>query len=366
MNYVHFDLEDFLEDEYFQNWVKAPTLEACSFWNHFLQHHPEKSEVVGAAKHLLLSLHTDMKNEAPSYQQMDAMWQNIQTGMAPTAHITKPLWSVLSKLMTAAAAVIIVGGWLLRPEVMRVQDKKANITYSKLITASKTELIEKTNRTHKSIQYHLPDGSKVVMEPNSSISYARDFNVKSEREVYLSGQAFFNVTRNISRPFYVYANELVTKVLGTSFTVTAFENSKQMEVAVKTGKVAVFTRSGNMEISKSSPETILTPNHRVLYSRLQESMNKYLVEAPQVLECSEITPYGADYQEIPVSVVFDNLEKSYGIDIVYDEVILKNCLLTASFSQESLYDKIELICKAVEAEFAVKNAQIIILGKGCL
>ena len=360
MDYGDFELEDFLEDSYFQKWVEEPTAEANRFWQDFLLHHPEKSEVIVTARGVLFSLAAEMESNFPDDQQIGHMWGKIQNGIAIPEKDTRPLWPRLSGIAAAAAVVILTVGWLLRPE-----QKKINISYEKLTSSVETQLIERKNLTSKPISIDLPDSSRIILEPNSAISYAHDFDHKKEREIYLSGQAFFQVKRDTLRPFFVYANELVTKVLGTSFTIKAFENSQQMEVAVKTGRVSVFTRSENMEIPGQSKETILTPNHRVLYSRKEESMKKYLIDAPEIIACAAITPAIIDFEDTQVTDIFKNLEESYGIDIVYDREILKNCLLTASFSQESLYDKIELICKAVEAEFAIVDAQIIISGKGC-
>ncbi len=67
--------------------------------------------------------------------------------------------------------------------------------------------------------------------------------VATNRDVYLSGEAFFEVTKNPDRPFRVFANEIVTKVLGTSFTVRSFENDTTIQVIVRTGKVTVYSQA---------------------------------------------------------------------------------------------------------------------------
>jgi transmembrane sensor len=360
MHYGDFELEDFLEDSYFQKWVNEPTAESNLYWNEFLLHYPEKSEVIATAKSLLFSLAAEMEDDFPDEQQIDHMWGKIKTHVVAPNRKTRSIWPGISGIAAAVTILIVMAGWLLRPE-----QKKIDITYDILTSSLPTKLIERKNLTSKPIRIDLPDSSHIILDPNSAISYSNDFNGKKEREVYLSGQAFFQISRNTQRPFYVYANELVTKVLGTSFTVKAFENSSQMEVAVKTGKVSVFTRSEDMGLSKNPEETILTPNHRILYSRKEESMKKYLIDIPEVIACTATAPAIIDFQDTPVSDVFKNIEDSYGIDIIYDKEVLKNCLLTASFSQESLYDKIELICKGVEAEFTIVNAQIVVTGRGC-
>jgi hypothetical protein len=189
------------------------------------------------------------------------------------------------------------------------------------------------------------------------------------REVFLSGEAFFTVTKDRKHPFVVYSNELVTKVLGTSFLVKAFKNAKQVEVCVKTGKVSVFPRT-DTEVCEgiAKPElsgTIITPNQKILFSREQTLMHKELVESPEILESATMPDPLSKFQDMPVSRLFDNIKATYGIDIVYDNRSFGECLLTASFTTENLYEKMDLICKGIEASFEVIDGRIIVSGRGC-
>ena len=89
----------------------------------------------------------------------------------------------------------------------------------------------------------MPDESTVELAANSRIAYANNFDSAGTRDVYLSGEAFFKVTKNPCRPFRVFANEIVTKVLGTSFSVRSFEKDTVIQVTVRTGKVSVYSQA---------------------------------------------------------------------------------------------------------------------------
>src|SRR5690606_5880596 len=93
------------------------------------------------------------------------------------------------------------------------------------------------------------------------------------REVNLTGEAFFEVTKNPDQPFFVYANELIAKVHGTSFSIKAGENEANILVAVKTGKVSVFTRSdvnaAEYKTNKDLTALLLTPNQQATFERDQ-------------------------------------------------------------------------------------------------
>ena len=364
MNYADYGLNDFLDDNDFKKWVYTPTAESDFFWKAFLLTYPEKSEVLENARLVLIMLSADMESLLPDNKQVAGMWENIQGNFERTSNPVRSIWPLVSILTGAAAMIILVGSWLIQPS-----ETRAAISYKELTSSARNQLVETKNTTSKSLTINLPDKSQIILQPKSSISYPKDFNAQKEREIYLSGEAFFSVTKNKERPFLVYSNELITKVLGTSFTIKAFEDAQQVEVEVKTGKVTVFTRKISSdkvsEPGEECHETIITPNQKILYSRKNEMIQKFLVDAPEILVSATTPPPIGNFQDAPVSEIFKNIEESYGIDIVYDKETFGDCLLTASFSQESLYDKIDLICKGVEAEFKVIDGRVIISGRGC-
>ena len=71
------------------------------------------------------------------------------------------------------------------------------------------------------------------------------------------------------------------------------------------------------------------------------------------------------FEDAKVSDILLSISAAYQINLIFDEKIMQNCLLTASFTNETLYEKINMICKAVEAEFKVEDGNIIITSKGC-
>jgi len=363
MNYYNYEVTDFLEDDYFKEWVYAPNSENISFWKDFINEYPEKSEMIANAKSILISLQKDIENEFPSDEKVENLLFNIQDRKNITPLIPKKYFYQIGISLTAAMAILVIG-W-----VIKVKNTSASISYQDLISAVSAPLLEKSNTTSKCMLVVLPDSSTVMLHPNSSISYPKDFITNAKREVYLTGAAFFNVTKNPDRPFFVYANELITKVLGTSFMVKAFENDKQVEVAVKTGKVSVFTRLDNdARVNKSNSElggVIITPNQKILFSRQEIRIKKSLVESPEIIASAVLPAPMLKFQDATVSQIFANLEETYGIDMVYDEELFGHCLLTASFTNENLYEKIDLICKGIEANFEVVDARVVISGRGC-
>jgi transmembrane sensor len=220
------------------------------------------------------------------------------------------------------------------------------------------------NHKRKPQQVILEDGTRVTLQPESEVRFAKNF-ITDKREIFLTGEAFFNVKRDETRPFLVYTKEVVTKVLGTSFSIKAYPNEKEITVAVKTGKVSVYANSLKPAAAKpTTKEVILTPNQQVVYNRIDERVSKQLVKHPEVI-LSKSTLFTMHYDGSPVTKIFQVLEENYGVEINYDEELLKNCVLTTTMSDEGLYERIEVICKAIGAHYTVEDAVIFVKSNGC-
>jgi hypothetical protein len=263
----------------------------------------------------------------------------------------------------AASVILFIGlgcwGWI------AYSRQQTDNVYETFVTDKKSKLIEVINKGVEPQIILLNDGSKVTLKEGSRMSYEASFS-GNNRIVYLTGEAFFEVVRNPQKPFLVYANELVTKVLGTSFSVKANKFDKQVVVEVKTGKVSVSAQKGFDEKADKFKGLILTPNQKVVYDREVEQLTKSLVAEPiLVLQEKEVQMMDFNFDDTPANEVFEVLENAYGIHIIYDADLLKNCPVTAPLSDQNLYNKLKIICKAIEAQYELIDGQIIIQSKGC-
>jgi transmembrane sensor len=78
-----------------------------------------------------------------------------------------------------------------------------------------------------------------------------------------------------------------------------------------------------------------------------------------------VQPFDFRFRNAPVSDVLRAIGQAYGITLVYDEDLLSRCPLTATLTQESLYGKLDLICKAIGADYQLIDGQIVVNTKGC-
>jgi transmembrane sensor len=223
---------------------------------------------------------------------------------------------------------------------------------------AEAQLIQNTD-TKMVKPIRLDDGSLVVLQPNSSIQILNSLK-SNQREVKLTGEAFFEITRDEKRPFLVYTQGLVTKVLGTSFNIKARQEDNTIVVDVKTGKVAVFLENNTANKTKF----FLTPNQQVIYNRDSDRIVQRLQENPQVI-ITEEEINEMKFDEAPVSQIFEAIEKAYGIDLVYDSETFIKCQLTTRLSNEGLYERLQIICKALGTTYETVGTQVYIQGADC-
>ncbi len=362
MNYSQFSTEDFVLDDYFRKWANQQLPPEDHFWENWLDQHPEKESLVSQAKFVLEALR--MKEVLVDDRHIGQRVEKIiaLTDPRPPARELRLYSTIWFKV--AASIVVICGlGWYwLQDEPSRQEAFGEEVA---------TRMIEKTNDAKFPLLISLLDGSSVTLQPESRLRYPEKFSDEI-REVYLEGEALFEVAKNPQKPFLVHANGLTTKVLGTSFSVRSFEEDRDVVVKVFTGKVSVLpTRKRNEKSDHTLEQNnaiILTPNQMAVFSRGSKRLTKTLVPEPKLLAPSKPEKkidHPFNFKNTPVAQVFSILEKSYGVAILYDDELLRQCTVTAPLGNEGLYQKLDLICKVIRADYEIVDAQVVISSKGC-
>jgi ferric-dicitrate binding protein FerR (iron transport regulator) len=352
MNYNNSTIQELAADTNFINWVIEPTAASDAFWLDFVRNNASKSADIKKAA-LLIKAIREAENRPITegvvervWQRIDATIQSVDTPLK-VMHYRKWWWAV-------AASITLVGFFtvnrlLVKKEIGLVTINQASINQ-----------IETANTTNAPQIILLPDSSKVFLEKGAKLHYPSVFDAE-KRAVYLDGEAFFEVAHDAQRPFLVYANDIVTKVLGTSFRIKTDENNKTI-VSVKTGKVSVFKRDKKTNTFENTEGVVLTPNLQVVYDAKEDKLKKDLVQAPAVLveQNQAIT-----FNNATVTSVFKQLSTTYGVDIIFDEVSLHKCTIIAKFDKENLYERLSLICKIIGARYDIVDAKVVISEGFC-
>jgi ferric-dicitrate binding protein FerR (iron transport regulator) len=168
----------------------------------------------------------------------------------------------------------------------------------------------------------------------------------------------------------VYSNNIVTQVLGTSFFVKTNAVTQDVEVSVRTGKVAVYENELQANSSKRTEEStgvILKPNQKVIYNRNDGHFRTTLVDAPLPLlpnsqQEEMVTELNFVFEETPISRVLSFLEEAYHIEIITENDNLGKSLFSGDIKGQNLYDQLEIICQSIQATYEVRGTRILVKG----
>lgn len=364
-------MEEFLKDPEFIAWVKEGKNQ--EYWSHFISIHPEKAEEILAAKAVILaggslpyySINDDAKTELWNTIQFQILAEENQTPISTGWKQSNRYW------FTATASLLLLSlftGWYYFQNSAPQAEIK-EISSIQNTESPVQEWAEISNNKGNVLPVQLPDGSSVVLQKDSRIKYSTTLFNKEKREIFLSGEAFFEVVKDPLHPFIVYSGEVATKVLGTSFTIRSYPTEKEVKVLVNTGKVSVYKIKPSPEKAPDTsgePITVLTNNEQILLNHLDpiadiSSANLSINRKITV----PIQAFSFNYENAVITEIFEDIKAAYGIDIVWDEELMGNCRITGKFSNENLYEKLNLICHSIDASYETTGSVIAIQSSGC-
>jgi ferric-dicitrate binding protein FerR (iron transport regulator) len=232
--------------------------------------------------------------------------------------------------------------------------------YQQLITSNTAALTEQYNNTGNPVIIKLDDGSYVTLQNKSRLSFPKTFKNKNNREVYLNGAAFFSIAKNPKKPFLVYANGIVTKVLGTKFKVNSFDTDKKTVVEVISGIVSV----NSFNLKNAKPEknnnkdsgVILTRNQKAIYGTDSRQLEASIIENPMLADST----INLHFNDTSIKQVLTSIKQLYGIGIIYDEKMVTGKTITADLTNTTMYQKLDVICKILNCHYEIIDRNIYI------
>lgn len=231
--------------------------------------------------------------------------------------IRKPFRRKPYKYVSIAAAIILILGfsWMYW-----------NSQYSADIITIQTLAETKT--------ISLPDGTKVILNHFSSLSYPEKFS-KNTRSVELSGEGYFEVAKNPEKPFTVTTEEIKVRVLGTHFNINAYSNNPDVTTTLLEGKVEVTDKNNTDKIT-------LKPNETAIYDKVTTTLVQQKDKNPQ----NEIAWCDGNilFDNVPLKEIARELSNRFGVDIQVADSNLQDFRLTARFTdKEELIEILELL-----------------------
>ena len=220
--------------------------------------------------------------------------------------------------------------------------------YEVFINPSAKRNLRELSASHQVLNtFTLPDGTLVSLNSNTKLRYPKKFG-RSTREVTIEGEAFFEVKPNKNKPFIIHAGNAQIKVLGTSFNVNAYPESKLVEVTVETGRVQVLNKTDK---SVQTNELILTPGDKGTLIYESNSLSKTTNQNPNFLAWKT---HNLIFKATSLDEVIQELAKVYKVDIRLADSNLNKLLLTAQFNNYSL----DFILEVIETTFKIETQKI--------
>ena len=351
----------------FRSWVLQPTPESEAHWANYLFLYPNEKEAVRQARALVVALQmpTYSLSEDTVSKRTEQLLHRIRAGQfADKSPLIRPLHPQRWRWAAAAALLVLgLGYWAYREQPQRLAEMAARQEYKRASLPHETAgtvTEEVTGDIERRVQ--LPDGSVVTLSPHSYLRYAHPFG-QTSRTVALTGQAFFSITHNPQKPFFVFTDAVVTRVLGTSFTVKS-RIGQPATVVVHTGRVSVYDRrTFQTETKLTTTGLVLTPNQQAVLQSADGTLVRSLVDQPLPLSTPAVPEL--DFENKPVADVINALVKTYGVAIAYDHELLGRCRVTVTLEKEPLYAQLDLLNKLLNGHYEVVDTTVHFYADGC-
>ncbi|WP_298391981.1 FecR family protein [Hydrotalea sp.] len=290
---------------------------------------------------------------------------------APADHI-HPKKSTFKKYLIAGMLpfiiILLAAGWwqfskkeqqtIVLPVTQSVEIPNEIVTKN----ASKTKII-------------LPDGSTVWLNADSKLWYYKSFG-NVQREVYLTGEAFFDVTKNPAKPFIIHTKLTDVRVLGTQFNVRSYPNDKTVETSLIRGLVQVTLHS------RPDEKYFLKPNEKLVVLNVPDSVNTPKNIQPVIKNLDEnivaiknLTPLQQDdslkietawtknrlcFTDESFDEVAHQLERWYDVQFVFKNDKYKNIRLNGSFVNETLTQALDALKFSTNFHYEIKDKMVTI------
>lgn len=399
MSYRHYSVEDFLADESFQRYCSGTDAEATRFWNEVLQESPELEPKFREAVewYQLLSAH-----QGDVQEQTDRLLQRIGEERAKTSEGFSKATPFYKMWWAAAAVLLVVGAgayFLFNPAsrdkvakakplsiplhndvapggdkaILTLADgsrvvldsagngdiiRQGNVNVIKLngklsynaAGGEATEVLYNTITTPRGGQYRLvlADGSSVWLNAASSLRFPTAFTGK-ERTVELTGEGYFEVAHDASKPFHVSANEMDVEVLGTHFNINSYSD----EDAVKTTLL-----EGSVKVRKNGKEQLLKPGQQaVITAGSPDIILKSGVDMDHVVSWKNgLFHFDSD----PLPVVMRQLSRWYDVDVHYADAIPGGHYTGAIRRQAKLSEVLKMLELVGGVHFLIEGREIVV------
>ncbi len=400
-NYLEYSLEELIDDNDFRDWILHGT--NSSEWEGFLSDNVEFNNKVQKAKELIFLL-KDIDDERLAESDMLSMWRNIEH----YGKLRKERVRVVTfrKLLRYAAVFLLftIAGtlcyWyfpnpvkkfefisgdpssasgearLVLPdgEEVKIKNDNSRIIVSEgqkiiiddehSVDLSNQPIVSETVKMNEVIipygkKSHivLDDGTVVWLNAGSQLAFPTSFSGRN-REVFLQGEAYFDVAHSSGKPFLVNTGDITAKVLGTRFNISAYSSDSEVITVLLEGSVAISDNSRGL----MKKETILEAGQKASYEKDTKALSVKLEEDPD-FHIAWTDGWFRFSRESLISIL-KKLERYYNIETVFIEPYVSTDLISGKLDlKDSLEDVMKALSDVAEIDFKIEGRRVIINSK---
>lgn len=275
-------------------------------------------------------------SQPPFMPDRQKAWQKIDQRISTKETRNKSL-SYRLRYIAAIASVLLFAVML----TATIRNYQKSMQFSTQVTAVVTQPGQKTNII-------LPDGSTVWLNSSSSLKYNSTYNI-DDREVTMTGEAFFDVRKDQSKTFRVKCNDLSVEVHGTSFNVKNRGSEHLKEVTVSEGKVGL--------VSNSHELTTIVKGEQAIFDEISRKVTTKKEDADLV---SAWKNNELIFRDTPVKDVIKSLESWYGVNITIDQKIVGEHNYTLKVKTESLREVLDMLKLITPFDYSINGKDILI------
>ncbi len=270
-------------------------------------------------------------------------------GMQTAAEQPRFDWRKIAVGWLSAAASILV--------LYFVFFYQQNTTKKSAIRSQPDKLVSIVNHSGKLQQHIFPDGSIVWLSPGSSVNYSALFGIK-DRQVNMRGDCYYEIARHEGLPFTIYSTHLITKVLGTSFSIRDGEKLAKAAVDVKSGSVVVSKREKGEKPEAVSNEQRLSARQRAIYDEHDRHLTVQSIPQNAGSEMVKWERRTILFDNEQLESVAAKLNTLFGVSIVLTDPALKTYRLHADFSDFNLAEILDVIGKSLQVNYHIQDNHI--------
>jgi len=335
MKYIDFDVEDFLTDEFFIQWVKNPSEETNHFWLKWIAGNPEKKHTIQKAREIISMVDYKKRYKLDDQAYMDLFEDIVEKSHQEQRQRRGFPWRGWHK----SAAILIFALSSIYTMIYFTGTNEEIEPQEQALTWTTFD-----NPAGQKYKFKLPDGTIVHLNSESRIEYPEKFDSVS-RMVRMKGEAYFDVTKDTLRPFIIKTEENDVTVLGTSFNL---KNGETFELALVEGKVQVEGASGDM--------VTLFPNEMLI----KDNKGRMTKTSFDPLEVFGWKDQYLVFKDNNYEQVVSKLESWFGVKIISELPIESNWSYSGRYHNKSLTHVLDGISISSEFSYTIENKTVTI------